>query len=653
MNHLSATYSPEDNKLRLYSLSRLDAETYKRVKAAGFIWAPKQDLFVAPMWTPGRADLLVELCGEIDDEAVSLADRAAARAERFGDYQGARLQDAERAHAGVRAIADHIPFGQPILVGHHSERRARKDAERIENGIRRAVQMWDTANYWQTRAAGALRNAQYKERPDVRHRRIKGLEADKRKQERNKQEAEMWLKLWTECEAEQDAELQREVALRIAGMCHLSLPRKEGDKEDFSHTPSAYEALTNNFPNLYAPRTLAEVIEHAKRAYPRQIAHADRWINHIDLRIGYERAMLGETGRVAAEQFPIEAGGSVLIGGDWLTVVRVTRREGRILSVTTNARFVRVRSIEEVKDYRAPEAETVAQVAKANKLPPLCNYPGEGFVEMTAAEWKKKCPDYKSTRTAKATDSHGAYRYRSCCAGGLGNFAVSQVYITDKKRTDPPAATAAAAPVELPRERVVAEAPAPLPKPANPQAEAFEALRAQAKTGVQVVSAPQLFPTPAPLARRMVELAGIKEGDDVLEPEFGTQALLRAIRNHAPACNVVGVEINRKLALEQPLVLANTYRCADFLECEDLGTFDCVVMNPPFANAADIAHILKARSLLKPSGRLVAICAAGPRQAEALRPLVEACGGLWEPLPPDTFTEQGTQVRTVLLTLTA
>ena len=50
MQTLSATYSPEDNKLRLYSTSRLDAELYARVKEAGFIFAPKQDLFVAPMW---------------------------------------------------------------------------------------------------------------------------------------------------------------------------------------------------------------------------------------------------------------------------------------------------------------------------------------------------------------------------------------------------------------------------------------------------------------------------------------------------------------------------------------------------------------------------------------------------------------------------
>ncbi|TIV75023.1 MAG: DUF3560 domain-containing protein, partial [Mesorhizobium sp.] len=61
---ISATYSPEDNKLRLYPSARLDAETYQRVKDAGFVWAPKQELFVAPKWSPAREDLAIELAGE-------------------------------------------------------------------------------------------------------------------------------------------------------------------------------------------------------------------------------------------------------------------------------------------------------------------------------------------------------------------------------------------------------------------------------------------------------------------------------------------------------------------------------------------------------------------------------------------------------------
>lgn len=58
------------------------------------------------------------------------------------------------AHEGVRRIADGIPFGQPILVGHHSERRARRDADRIHNGMVRAMAEGKLARHHESKAAG-------------------------------------------------------------------------------------------------------------------------------------------------------------------------------------------------------------------------------------------------------------------------------------------------------------------------------------------------------------------------------------------------------------------------------------------------------------------------------------------------------------------
>ncbi|MBU5221253.1 hydrolase, partial [Vibrio cholerae] len=72
--------------LRLYAVSRLDTETYKKEHNTGFRWAPKQALFVAPAWTPGREDLLLSLAGQIEDEDSTLAERQEARAERFTGY---------------------------------------------------------------------------------------------------------------------------------------------------------------------------------------------------------------------------------------------------------------------------------------------------------------------------------------------------------------------------------------------------------------------------------------------------------------------------------------------------------------------------------------------------------------------------------------
>ncbi len=117
--------------------------------------------------------MLLSLAGEIEDEDSTLAERQEARAERFTGYSGKRASESAQALDEVERLAAMIPPGQPILVGHHSERRARRDAQRIENGMKRAVMLFERAEYWEERARSALLHAKYKERPDVRWRRIK------------------------------------------------------------------------------------------------------------------------------------------------------------------------------------------------------------------------------------------------------------------------------------------------------------------------------------------------------------------------------------------------------------------------------------------------------------------------------------------------
>jgi 16S rRNA G1207 methylase RsmC len=88
---------------------------------------------------------------------------------------------------------------------------------------------------------------------------------------------------------------------------------------------------------------------------------------------------------------------------------------------------------------------------------------------------------------------------------------------------------------------------------------------------------------------------------------------------------------------------------ADFLECnaDRLGLFDSIVMNPPFKMGRDIKHIKHARTLLAPGGRLVAICANGPRQNEQLRPLADS----WEVLPAGSFKESYTNVSAAIMVI--
>lgn len=289
---MRATYSPEDNKLRLYPSERLSPEDYAKFKNAGFKWAPKQGLFVAPMWTPARFDLLESFAGEVGDEDTSLVERQEERAERFEVYSEKRQADALQAREQVKALSDGIPLGQPILIGHHSQRRAERDAQKIERGMQKAVSMWETSKYWQSRAAGALAHAKYKELPGVRARRIKKLGAEMRKWERAKKESVHALALWS------IKDLSHEKALMIAGssIAGITMARKPEDSPDYTRGPSAYDCLKPEPSRLFAPRTLQEVIETAQRVFPKSIERSNLWIEHYKNRIAYETAMLNEQG---------------------------------------------------------------------------------------------------------------------------------------------------------------------------------------------------------------------------------------------------------------------------------------------------------------------------------------------------------------------
>lgn len=78
--------------------------------------------------------------------------RRQARIERARRYADSAARAADAAYEGSRKIADMIPLGQPILVGHHSEGHARRDAARIAAGMDRAVAETRRAETWRGRA---------------------------------------------------------------------------------------------------------------------------------------------------------------------------------------------------------------------------------------------------------------------------------------------------------------------------------------------------------------------------------------------------------------------------------------------------------------------------------------------------------------------
>ncbi len=165
----------------------------------------------------------------------------------------------------------------------------------------------------------------------------------------------------------------------------------------------------------------------------------------------------------------------------------------------------------------------------------------------------------------------------------------------------------------------------------------------------KVVTAFNLFQTPEHLAERMAKMADIRDHHKTLEPSAGLGRLYRAIR-FLSACSIVLVDVAPQCC-EVLYSEIQTDTNAELLQRDFLtveGSYDRIVMNPPFKQGLDVKHILHALTLLTAGGKLVALCYNGTRQNEKLRPIANT----WEVLPSGTFKEAGTMADVVLLTIT-
>jgi hypothetical protein len=322
----SATYSPEDNKLRLYAVSRLPEDVYKRVRAAGFIWAPKQELFVAPAWTPHREDLLFELCDDIGDEDYSPEERAADRAERFAGYR-----DNRRDEANDRA--DTFESG-PAVFGHQNRARAKRQAARHDRHRAYACSQWSKAEYWQTRTAAVIGHALHKSSAAVRRGRLLRLEAEQRKHEKSRADYAARFAAWQKVATLEGCDTPYVVNgdNTPAGKFAYALAN-HSHGYDYAHprtgrTSSLYSLLTD--PDPITPAEAAGLWLRNLEEPTDPESYSARWSAHYVLRVGYENAMLANEGGTAAD-VEMEPGG--WIGKHQIHAINKSPVTGRVVSV--------------------------------------------------------------------------------------------------------------------------------------------------------------------------------------------------------------------------------------------------------------------------------------------------------------------------------
>ena len=85
-------------------------------------------------------------------------DRKQARIDRYREKaEKARQESRQLSHESM-SMLEHIPPGQPILVGHHSERGHRKLLERSDRKMEQSITASEKADYYEHKAEAAERN---------------------------------------------------------------------------------------------------------------------------------------------------------------------------------------------------------------------------------------------------------------------------------------------------------------------------------------------------------------------------------------------------------------------------------------------------------------------------------------------------------------
>lgn len=306
----TATYCPEDNKLRLY-VGRVPRDEYEALRAAGWTSTPKQDCDFVATWTPSRRDTCLEYAGIIEDEDGTPEDRAADRAERFSGYLDKRLSEAtgglERYESG------------PSAFGHQNRAIAERAARRFDRVAVRALDSWDKAEYWQRRTAGVISHALHKSTPAVRMGRIKEIEAELRKRENSLEEYAKMHATWKAIAEETDPEKQTARAYKVAYFCHGNYTHPRTGKKSY----------------LYDFRTGEDALSGAELAALFLSTNGEpktetEWTKHLKLRIAYELQMLEAQGGRAA-MVEMEVGG--WIGSHQIRKVNKSPATGRVVSV--------------------------------------------------------------------------------------------------------------------------------------------------------------------------------------------------------------------------------------------------------------------------------------------------------------------------------
>lgn len=81
-----------------------------------------------------------------------------AKIDRYRELAAKKANESNARCEESRRLGSILPFGQPILVGHHSEGKHRRLIAKIGSNMDKSIELQDTANYYEQKAISAENN---------------------------------------------------------------------------------------------------------------------------------------------------------------------------------------------------------------------------------------------------------------------------------------------------------------------------------------------------------------------------------------------------------------------------------------------------------------------------------------------------------------
>lgn len=180
--------------------------TNTTLKASGWRWsrtlgawylpnsrdhAPDQSRITrtAELLTAEGQDVSVDLNHQARSTAEVETDRIArqnTRVEALGNRAALAEAAADRASDRADELSNRWPLGQPILTGHHSERRHRRDLDRSHRAMDQSIQASQAANEARTAHEAAAATTDRRYNPETVSNRVERLGAEIRQLERQR-----------------------------------------------------------------------------------------------------------------------------------------------------------------------------------------------------------------------------------------------------------------------------------------------------------------------------------------------------------------------------------------------------------------------------------------------------------------------------------